>query len=112
ISVLLGNGDGTLQAPTDYAVGMIPLGIAVGDFDGNGYPDLAVANNMSGPFPGKLSVLLNDPGQPAFSAKPHATAAVPMNENLECLFQDGDWLADGWGTHPFATGHHRRNSSN
>jgi FG-GAP repeat len=31
VSILLGNGDGTFQAPVSYAVGDIPAGVAVGD---------------------------------------------------------------------------------
>jgi hypothetical protein len=34
VSVLLGNGDGTLQAPTYYLAGTIPVFLAVGDFNG------------------------------------------------------------------------------
>ena len=44
MSVLLGNGDGTFQAAVNYAVGNAPYSVAVGDFNGDGKPDLAVAN--------------------------------------------------------------------
>jgi hypothetical protein len=43
-SILLGNGDGTFQAAQSY--GAVPnpgLSLAVGDFDGDGRLDLAVA---------------------------------------------------------------------
>jgi hypothetical protein len=40
--VLLGNGDGSFQAATSYAVGSFPYSVAVGDFNGDGLPDLAV----------------------------------------------------------------------
>ena len=46
VTILLGNGDGTftpaLNSPV--AVGRGPLSIAVGDFNGDGIPDLATAN--------------------------------------------------------------------
>jgi hypothetical protein len=45
VSVLLGNGDGTLQAPRKLTAGISPTGVAVGDFNGDGKPDLAVSNN-------------------------------------------------------------------
>jgi FG-GAP-like repeat len=44
ISVLLGNGDGTFQAALPYAFsGWITRSMVVGDFDGDGKPDVAVA---------------------------------------------------------------------
>jgi hypothetical protein len=47
VSVLLGNGDGTLAAPVNYAVGTDPVGIAAGDIEGDGLLDLAVVNHGS-----------------------------------------------------------------
>lgn len=38
--VLLGNGDGTLQMPTNYASGASPYDLAAGDLDGDGDVDL------------------------------------------------------------------------
>jgi hypothetical protein len=43
VSVLLGNGDGTFQAPGAYGPVVTPNSVAVGDFNGDGNPDLAVA---------------------------------------------------------------------
>jgi len=45
VSVLVGNGDGTFQAARDFAAGVTPTAIAVGDFNGDGIIDLAVANS-------------------------------------------------------------------
>jgi hypothetical protein len=44
VSILLGNGDGTFQAPQTYAAGNNPYQIAVGDFNGDGRLDFAVTN--------------------------------------------------------------------
>jgi|HubBroStandDraft_6_1064221.scaffolds.fasta_scaffold00121_33 hypothetical protein len=46
ISIILGNGDGTFQAPSYYSTGTgtDPYSVAVGDFNGDQIPDLAVAN--------------------------------------------------------------------
>ncbi len=44
ISVLLGNGDGSFQAPVTYTVGSNPIAVAIGDLTGDGIPDIAVAN--------------------------------------------------------------------
>jgi len=54
LSVLLGNGDGTFQAPQTTPVGTNPAKIAVGDFNGDGKPDLAVSSVANG----TVSVLL------------------------------------------------------
>src|SRR5207302_7198575 len=42
VSVVLGNGDGTFQAPMDYRVGTNPVSLVMGDINGDGKPDLAV----------------------------------------------------------------------
>ena len=44
VAVLLGNGDGSFQAARSFVTGRWPLSIAVGDFNGDGLQDLAVAN--------------------------------------------------------------------
>jgi hypothetical protein len=44
VSVLLGKGDGTFRSHVDSTVGLGPDGLAIGDFNGDGIPDLAVAN--------------------------------------------------------------------
>jgi hypothetical protein len=48
VSILLGNGDGTFQAPAVYPVGLNPNGVALGDFNGDGNLDIAVADGGSG----------------------------------------------------------------
>ena len=44
IGVLLNNGDGTFAAATTFSTGSSsgPFGVAVGDFNGDGKPDVAV----------------------------------------------------------------------
>jgi hypothetical protein len=46
VSVLLGNGDGTLQAPQAYSGMEEPFGIATGDFNGDKKSDLAVTDYL------------------------------------------------------------------
>ena len=46
--MLLGNGDGTFRPKVDYGVGSAPHSIVIQDFDGDGKPDLAVADLGSG----------------------------------------------------------------
>jgi len=56
VSILLGNGDGTFQPQQSYAVGQDPSYIAVFDFNGDGFPDLAVTNTTGN----TVSVLLGN----------------------------------------------------
>ncbi len=44
ISVMLGNGNGTFQSPVTYTVGSSPIAVAIGDLNGDGMLDIAVAN--------------------------------------------------------------------
>ena len=56
VGVLLGNGDGTFQTMVSYKTGANSASVAVGDFNGDGKPDLAVANYGST----NVSVLLGN----------------------------------------------------
>ena len=55
VSVLLANGNGTFQTPLTFAAGLYSNVVAVGDFNGDGRPDLAVSNNGSD----SITILLN-----------------------------------------------------
>jgi len=50
VSILLGNGNGTFQSATSKQASLYPDGLAVGDFNGDGKPDLAVVDNGSSSF--------------------------------------------------------------
>jgi hypothetical protein len=58
LSVLLGKGDGTFQAPQSYDAGFGANPMAVGDFNGDGHPDLAVGNFGNYGGTGSVSVWL------------------------------------------------------
>jgi hypothetical protein len=47
VSVLLGHGDGTFDAPNDYAAGPGASALATADFDGDAHPDIVTANSAS-----------------------------------------------------------------
>jgi hypothetical protein len=84
LAVMIGNGDGTFQAPVTYAVGDNPNGISVGDLNGDGVPDLVVSDYVAN---GTDSALLgNGDGtfQPAIvsatdSGYPAASALADLN---------------------------------
>jgi len=73
VSVLLGNGDGTFQAPVGYnSGGYTTNSVVIGDLNGDGHPDLVVANecqdnNCSGGYLGIVGVLLGN-GDGTFQA--------------------------------------------
>jgi hypothetical protein len=63
VSILLGNGDGTFQSHIAYATGPNPVAAVVGDFNGDGHLDLAVADavsRISTGSPGRVSILLGN----------------------------------------------------
>jgi hypothetical protein len=66
VAVLLGNGDGSFQAPQTYSVRSGPIGIAIGDFNGSGIQDLAVAS-WDGNTSHTISVLMGN-GDGTFQA--------------------------------------------
>jgi hypothetical protein len=73
IGVLLGNGNGTFQSPVTYASGGTNASsVAVGDFNGDGKPDLTVSNQCATSsncynVNGTVGVLLNN-GDGTFQA--------------------------------------------
>ena len=92
VSVLLGRRDGTFHAAANYGAGTNPCSVAVGDFNGDGKPDLAVANLglFGGNYTeGSVSVLLgNGDGtfQPAVNYTPGGNPSYVVA---------GDFNADG-----------------
>ena len=84
VSILLGGGGG-FALPVTYATGANPMSVAVGDFNGDGAPDLVVANNGRG----TASVLLGK-GDGTFG--PQVT--YPGSTNPDSVAA-GDFNGDG-----------------
>lgn len=59
VAVLRGNGDGTLQLPVYYTVAVPANSIAVGDFNNDGRPDIAIVGNTNNNLTNKVSILTN-----------------------------------------------------
>jgi hypothetical protein len=85
ISVLLGNGNGTFRAPLDFAsVNAVQgaVGLTLGDFNGDGIPDLAVLDT-------DLSVLLGNGDGTFGPALYNATGNGPIGIATGDFNQDG-----------------------
>jgi hypothetical protein len=67
VSILLGNGDGTFQAAQSFSVGVGVQSMAIGDFNGDGHPDLAVIRFPSSNGGTAATILLGN-GDGSFQA--------------------------------------------
>src|SRR6266853_1786126 len=84
IWIFHGVGDGTFLTPSasdKYTVGRLPSTVAVGDFDGDGRTDIAVADAGDSTIPGDIQILLG---------------------NGDGTFQTPKQFLTGTGTHPVA----------
>lgn len=117
VSVYLGNGDGTLQAPISNSLGYIGAPdalfdvIAVGDFNRDGHPDLIVTSGPAGAYVNYNFTLLGD-GTGHFAVKPlygglywgRATVAdVNGDGKLDLLMSAGPTILIGDGSGGFST---------
>ena len=86
VAVMLGNGDGTFQAATNYyIVGSFSSPMAVGDFNGDAKLDIVTEDSLSG----MVSVLLGN-GDGTFADTPvYATDYSPLS------VATGDFNSDG-----------------
>jgi hypothetical protein len=81
VDVLLGNGDGTFEAPTSFEIGPSQVavedrqGLAAGDFTGSGKPDLAATDITTN----NVTVLLNQ-DLPATTIVTGSDVGIPAEE--------------------------------
>ncbi len=85
VGVLLGNGDGTFQTMVSYKTGANSASVAVGDFNGDGKPDLVVTNYGSA----NVSVLLGNGDGTFQTAVNYRVGSVPTSVAV------GDFNGDG-----------------
>jgi hypothetical protein len=80
VYILFANGDGTFQAAQSFpSIGAMAFAVAVGDFNGDGFPDLAVTQGD------RVTVLLNgaDWGGGGSAAAPPSRLDVPPSVQRE-----------------------------
>jgi hypothetical protein len=88
VEVSLGKSDGTFQPGVRYTTGLSPIGVTVGDFNGDGKLDLAVTNSDSD----TLSILLGNGDGTFRSAVNYPTAYYP--EFIAAAELSGDGKTD------------------
>jgi hypothetical protein len=90
VTVLLGNGSGGFAASggSPFTTGTLPTAVVVGDFNGDGYPDLAVANEGSA---NNVMVLLGN-GHGSFQPEPSSPFTAGVNPQSMAV---GNFNGDG-----------------
>src|SRR5262249_25394541 len=72
-AILFGAGNGTFGPPAPITPGGSPLGVASGDFNNDGLPDVTFADAGSGAGANKIAVLTGK-GDGSFTGPPNLTA--------------------------------------
>ena len=103
ISVLLGKGDGSFATAVSYPAHSGPTAVAVGDFNGDGKPDLAVVNQSSD----DVSILIGDGNGTFQPPVDYATPAGPSSVMVTDVNGDGveDLVVTTFSTVTILLGH-------
>ena len=87
VSVLLGEGNGSFGPATSFSTGIftLPTSVAVGDFNGDGKPDLAAANQFSPTVNILLNTTITNTPPVAGADTISATKNTPINISVATL---------------------------
>ena len=85
VTVVLGSGDGTFQAAPGYTTGNSPQSVAIGDFNGDSIPDLAVGNFGDN----NVAILLGSGGGAFQPAVTYGVGGSPQSVAVRDLNGDG-----------------------
>ncbi|WP_263351093.1 FG-GAP-like repeat-containing protein [Acidicapsa acidisoli] len=90
-TILLGNGNGTFRQAVNSPVnvGISPKSVIIADFNGDGIPDLAVAND----YPANTVAILLGNGNGTFTESPDSP--IPVGQSPESIAV-GDFNGDGF----------------
>ena len=93
VSVLFGRADGTFQTAVQYSVGKDAYFVAVGDFNGDGRADLAIANTIPDGIDlnpdNEVTILLGTPHGTFTPGGSYTLANLPFVITVADLNRDG-----------------------
>ena len=93
VAVLLGNGDGTFRSAGLTATGPEPWNLAVGDINGDGIPDLVIANDVSDVQGNNITILIGN-GDGTFSQGTYLRGGVASSGSVALADFNGDGILD------------------
>jgi len=96
LSILFGNGNGTFAAPKEISLetgNVLPFGIGLGDFNGDGIPDIAFGSMFG---PGNNVIVFTGDGKGDFTFSPPYVCGSPISNDNGLIVTDlnGDGKLD------------------
>ena len=85
VSVLLGKGDGKLQAKTEYQANARPVSLVINDLNRDGKPDVFIADNEQGGY----GVMLGNGYGNLSAVKSHILTGSNLSSRLDDVNRDG-----------------------